>query len=276
MSHDEMKIQTAKPDFEHNLADFEANFFSFVSQTDPNFDLNLLRHNNLAPVVALNPNHKAELMYPTTKYELRLPIRLATPQTINSDIVGNQVILESNIRVKGNIFGMEEVFIGPNCVIEGCVIGGEKVRVEEGSVVNGTITAETIELSGPVEVGGPVVSRGDLTVTGSLKAEALLAGNSVFLMGAPGDEVRLASSYIIACKGDIETAVPVFLGTGVAANLDTQKFYFSQNGSSFRLIRAHQAGIELHRPEHNTILTVLTDADLEKLLAELTLLEQRA
>lgn len=276
MSHDDAKIQTVKPDFENNLADFEANFFNFVLQTDSGFDLNLLRYNQPTPVVTLSRSQSAELMHPTTKYELRLPIRLATPQTISSDIMGNQVILESNIRVKGNVFGMEEVFIGPNCVIEGCVVAGEKVRAEEGSSISGSITAETIELSGPLEVGGPVVSRGDLTVTGSLKAESLLAGNSIFLMGGPNDEVRLAASYILACKGDIETAVPVFLGTGAAANLDTQKFYFSQNGGNFRLIRAHQAGIDVHRPEHNTLLTVLTDADLEKLLAELTLLEQRS
>lgn len=271
----EKQSTTTKPDFENNLTDFETAFFRFAADTDSNFDLNLLRHNPLAPISLINPIPSSELMHPTTKYELNLPIRLATPQTINSDIVGNKVILEGSIRVKGSVFGIEEVFVGPNCVIEGCVISGGKVRIEEGSSTESTVTGEIIELSGPVKVGGPVTSRSDITVTGSLEAELLLANGSIFLMGGPSDEVKLAASYMMACKGDIETAVPVFLGTGKAVSADTQKFYFSQDSGGFRLIRARQSGIDVHRPEQSTLLTALTDADLEKLLAELAVLEKR-
>jgi cytoskeletal protein CcmA (bactofilin family) len=265
-----------KPDFENNLAAFETAFFEFAAYTDPNFDVNSLRHNPLAPISILNTTQSPELMHPTTKYELRLPIRLATPQTVNSDIVGNKITLEGSVRVKGNVFGFEEVFIGPNCVIEGNVVSSQKVRIEEGSNITGAVTGQVIELSGSIVVGGPIVSRSDITVTGSLEAPSLHASGNIFLIGASGDEVKLSASYILAANGDIEAAVPVFLGTGKAASFDTQKFYFSQSNGSFRLVRARHTGIDANRPaEQNTILTALTDSDLEKLLTELAVLEQR-
>lgn len=275
MSCSEVENQTApgKPDFENHLADFETAFFRFAAETDPSFDISLLRNNPLAPISVINFNPPAELMHPTTKYELRLPIRLATPQTINSDIFGNKVVLESNIKVKGSVFGVEEVFIGPNCVIDGSVISSGKVRVEEGSTIGNTISGQLVELSGPVTVGGPIISRSELNVTGSLDAQALLAEGNIFLMGGAEDQVKLAASFILTRNGDIETTVPLFLGTGKKADPNTQKFYFSHNNNSFRLVRAHHDGPEPLRVEQNTILTSLTDTELEKLLAELAVLE---
>ncbi len=259
---------TPKPDFENNLAEFEADFLRFVGETDPGFDMASLRHNPLAPITILNPSPPAELMHPTTKYELKLPIRLATPQTVRSDIVGDKVVLENGIKVLGSVYGISEVLIGPNCVIEGSVVGGHKVRIEEGSTIGGTVTGEVIELSGPIKIAGSVVSRTDLTVTGNLEAQALLAGESIFLMGAAGDAVKLAASYVLAYKGDIEAAVPVYLGTDRPANADLQKFYFSQHNGKTVLVRARLSKFD---PEpgstQSTILTALTDADLESLLS---------
>ena len=259
---------SSKPDFENNLAEFEADFLRFVTETDPGFDMSSLRHNPLAPITILNSSPPAELMHPTTKYELKLPIRLATPQTVRSDIVGDKVVLENGIKVQGSVYGISEVFIGPNCFIEGSVVGGHKVRIEEGSTIGGPVTGEVIELSGPITIDGPVVSRTDITVTGNLEAKALVAGESIFLMGAAGDAVKLAASYVLAYKGDIEAAVPVYLGTDRPANSDLQKFYYSQHNGKTSLMRARLSKFD-HTPDspQSTILTALTDSDLENLLS---------
>src|SRR5438552_1094141 len=90
----ESAVNQLRPEFEHNLAEFQVEFFEFVAETDPNFDLDLLRHNPNPPVEVTPSEQVAELLYPATKEELNLPLRLSGPKVINCDIFAEEVILE--------------------------------------------------------------------------------------------------------------------------------------------------------------------------------------
>jgi cytoskeletal protein CcmA (bactofilin family) len=241
-------------DFENNLAEFDAELFEFIAQTDPNFDLNLLQNNPNPPVAEPPTPPSSDAMYPATKEELGMPLRLTGPKVVESDIFGDEVILESEVRVKGSVYGRKEVHIGPSCVIEGAVV------------------ASDISLNGPVRVEGPVFSRGRVAVQGQLEAQALYASGAVSCTGNPKkDEVRIAAGLIVSRKGRIETDIPVYLAN-VKTDPEKQKFFLARTANQ-------ELDLKLTPPAGDAqpavVLTSLTDADLEKLVTELASFEER-
>lgn len=260
-----------RPDFEANLAGFRADFFKFVAETDPDFNLELLQ-NNPAPPPPPAPTHPAseETWHPTRKVEMTGPLRLSGPKVIAGDILGDQVQLVGDVRVKGSLYGRSGVQIGPGCVIEGHVISGGPVKIEAGCRVEGAVVGNNVSLSGPLYVQGPVVSRQALETWGQLEAQALYAGTNLSLRGTLSDEVRVEAGLILAKAGNLEVATRVTLARQ-KADPDRQKFYLAQ-GEGGNIILTPFAELSQLSPEEGyrtTVLTTLTDTELEKLLAEL-------
>ncbi len=268
-------MDSAQPDFENNLAQFEAEFNKFVAETDPNFDFNLLRY-KVNPFANEIPAPISEVMHPNRKAELPQNITLSGPKTVNSSIFAERVILEGDIQVKGNIYGLKGVLIGPNCRIEGSVVSGGSLQIDNGSRVEGTIVGEEVIISGKVQVEGPAISRGDFAVQGTLEAQDLVAVRNISLLGNENDYVKLEASTLFAQTGEIEVKVPVKLGhSSREADLDAQRFYLTRaTDGTFRLARAPSPYHDGVRPAQGTIITNLSDAELEKLLAEFTALER--
>lgn len=261
----------ARPDFENNLAGFRHDFFQFVAETDPDFNLELLQ-NNPAPPPPPAPSHPAteEVWHPTRKEEMTGPLRLSGPKVISGDILGDQVQLLNDVRVKGSLFGRHEVRIGPGCVVEGQVISGGPLKIEAGSRVEGAVVGVNVSITGPVYVQGPVVSHQSLETTGSLEVQALYAGTHLTLKGSPGDLVQVEAALVLAKAGNLEVTAPVRLAKQTA-DPDRQQFYLAV-GEGGNVILTPVAELGQLRPEEGfrtTVLTTLTDADLEKLLAEL-------
>jgi cytoskeletal protein CcmA (bactofilin family) len=259
-------------DFENNLAEFDAELFEFIAQTDPNFDLNLLQNNPNPPVAEPPTPPSSDAMYPATKEELGMPLRLTGPKVVESDIFGDEVILESEVRVKGSVYGRKEVHIGPSCVIEGAVISEGAVQIAKGCRIEGAVVASDISLNGPVRVEGPVFSRGRVAVQGQLEAQALYASGAVSCTGNPKkDEVRIAAGLIVSRKGRIETDIPVYLAN-VKTDPEKQKFFLARTANQ-------ELDLKLTPPAGDAqpavVLTSLTDADLEKLVTELASFEER-
>lgn len=265
--------QPARPDFENNLTEFRLEFFEFVSDTDPNFDLDLLRDNPNPPVEVPAAEPANEVMHPTSKEELDLPLLLRGPKVINGDVFGDEVRFESEVRVKGSVYGRSSVRIGPSCVIEGSLVTTGPLKIEAGSRVEGAAIADEIEVVGSVKIEGPVFSRGSLACRGSLEAQLLYATNSITLAGEAGsDLVSVEAGLIMAKTGGIEVSVPVHLA-GVEAKLDHQKFYLGWDASGeTTLTRAATVSPDSVQGKA-TLLTTLTDSDLEKLIIELVNLE---
>jgi cytoskeletal protein CcmA (bactofilin family) len=259
----------SRPDFENNLAEFQLELLEFVAETDPNFDLDMLR-NNPNPAVAVPVTEgPGELLHPRTKEDLSLPLHLSGPKVVNGDIFGDKVLLESEVRVRGSVYGRSEVQIGPSCVVEGSVVSGGALEISEGSRIEGAAVGSEIRLVGPVHIEGPVHSRGGLTCQGRLEAQTIYASSKISLLGDPGiDAVRLESGLIMTKDGDIESDIPVWLAD-VEVRTDRQKFYVNPDETGdFRLIRAYTATPVVGKG-YSTILTTLTDAELEKLVADL-------
>ena len=258
-----------RPDFEYNLAEFELEFFEFVAQTDPSFDLDLLRNNPNPPVAPASPDRVSEAMHPATKEELGLPLHLSGPRVVNGDIFGDQVVLEGEVRVKGCVYGRASVQIGTSCVIEGSVVSNGPLLVKAGSRIEGAVIGQTVKLNGPVQVEGPVYSRQDLSTQGRLEAQILYANDGITLGGNPtSDEIRIEAGLIMSRTGEIESQVPVWLAE-VEAQPAQQKFYLKRGVDGLlNLIRATTASLEAGSGQ-STILTTLTDAELEKLVSEL-------
>lgn len=262
-----------RPDFEHNLVEFQIDFFELVSETDPNFDLDLLRDNPNPPVEVPPVPDLSEVYYPATKEDLGLPLRLSGPRVVNSDIFGNEVQLEDEVRVKGSVYGRNGVRIGSSCVIEGSVVSGGPLEIETGSRVEGAVIGADIKLTGPVQVEGPIYSRGSLTCKGGLEAQILYATANIILHGdADKDEVRVEAGLIMAKAGNIEIDIPVSLAE-VAVQTTQQKFYLGRDEQGELLLLKAVSG--LPNQLTSTILTTLTDAELEKLLTELETFERR-
>jgi hypothetical protein len=265
-----------RPDFENNLAGFREEFFNFVTETDPDFDLELLQ-NNPAPSAPAAPPHPAteEVWHPTRKVELAGPLRLSGPKVISGDILGDQVQLVSEVRVKGSLYGRGGVQIGPGCVIEGHVISGGPLKIEAGSRVEGAVVGIDVSLSGPVQVEGPVLSRQSLETWGQLEAQALYAGTGLALRGSPSAEVRVEAGLIMAKAGDLEVTTRVSLA-GQEVDPDRQKFYVAQ-GEGGNIILTPVSDLSQVSPAEagyrTTAITALTEAELEKLLAELETLK---
>jgi cytoskeletal protein CcmA (bactofilin family) len=264
-----------RPDFENNLAAFRAEFFQFVAETDPDFELELLQ-NNPAPPPPPAPTHPAseEVWHPTRKDEIAGPLRLSGPKVIGGDILGDQVQLVGDVRVKGNLYGRNGVHIGPGCVIEGHVISGGPLKIEAGSRVEGAVVGNNISLSGPLFVQGPVVSHQSLETWGQLEAQALYAGTNLSLKGTASDEVRVEAGLILAKAGNLDVSTRVSLARQ-KVDPDRQKFYLAQ-GEGGNIILTPVAELSQLSPEEGyrtTVLTTLSDAGLEKLLAELETLK---
>ncbi len=264
----------ARPDFEHNLVEFQLEFFEFVAEIDPNFDLDLLRNNPNPPVEVPPAEGPGELLHPGTKEELNIPLRLRGPRVVNGDIFGDKVLLESEVRVRGCVYGRSEVQIGPSCVIEGSVVSGGALEIGKGSRVEGAAIGSEVRLIGPVYIEGPVYSRGGLSSQGRVDAQTLYASTKMSLLGDPTmDAIRLEAGLIIAKSGDIEVDVPIWLAD-VEVRLDRQKFFQGRDDQGdFRLVRAATAS-PAQLQGLSIILTTLTDAELENLVAELAKLEK--
>lgn len=260
-----------RPDFEDNLAGFRADFFAFVAETDPDFPLEML-HNNPAPPPPVAPPHPAseEVWHPIRKEELTGPLRLSGPKVIGGDILGDTVQLVGEVRVKGSLYGRNGVQIGPGCVIEGQVISGGPLKIEAGSRVEGAVVGQNISLVGPVFVQGPVVSRQALETWGQLEAQALYAGTNLNLRGTPTDEVRVEAGLIMAKAGNLEVSTRVTLARQ-KADPDRQEFYLAlgEGGNIILTPFAELSQLSAEEGYRTTVLTTLTDAELEKLLAEL-------
>ena len=257
-----------RPDFEYNLAEFELEFFEFVAQTDPSFDLDLLRNNPNPPVAPAIQDNLSEAMHPATKEELGLPLHLSGPRVVNGDIFGDQVVLESEVRVKGCVFGRASVQIGASCVIEGSVVSNGPLQIKAGSRVEGAVIGQSVKLTGPIQVEGPVYSRETLNSQGRLEAQILYANDQINLTGNPTqDEVRIEAGLIMAQAGEIESSVPVWLAE-VQVQPDQQKFYLKREANGeIHLVRAFTSSLDAV-PGQACILTTLTDAELEKLVTE--------
>ncbi len=261
---------TSPPDFEDNLSQFQTEFFDFVAQTDPSFDLKLL-YANPAPLVEMPPkNDLGEVWHPTTKEELNLPLRLTGPKVVSGDIVSDQVLLEGEVRVKGNVYGRSEVKIGPSCVVEGSVVSGGGVEIGTGSRIEGAVIGGEVRLSGPLYIEGPVYSRASLVSQGRLEAQILYASDSIRLGGDPThDTVRIEAGLVMARAGELVVEVPLVLAE-VEVRLDKQKFYVSRSDNG-ELVMERAYGKST--PGQSTVVTSLTDADLEKLVADLAGME---
>ncbi|MBN9391940.1 MAG: hypothetical protein J0I20_28145 [Chloroflexi bacterium] len=260
-----------RPDFENNLAGFRHDFFQFVTEADPDFNLELIQ-NNPAPPPPPAPTHPAteEVWHPTRKEEMSGPLRLSGPKVITGDILGDQVQLLGDVRVKGTLFGRNSAHIGPGCVIEGHVISGGPVKIDAGSRVEGAVVGLNVSLAGPVYIQGPVVSRQNLETIGSVEAQALYAGTNLALKGSLSDEVRVEAALILAKAGNLDVTVPVKLAKQ-PVDVERQKFYLAVGeGGNVILTPVSELGQILPAgSSHTTVLTTLTDADLENLLAEL-------
>jgi hypothetical protein len=265
-----------RPDFEDNLAGFRNEFFEFVAETDPDLDLELLQ-NNPAPLAPPAPTHPAseEVWHPTRKDELAGPLRLSGPKVISGDVFGDYVQLVSEVRVRGNLYGRSEVQIGPGCVVEGHVISGGLLKIEAGSRIEGAVVGTDISLTGPIYVQGPVFSRQSLETWGQLEAQALYAGTNLTLKGGPSDEVRVEAGLILAKAGDLDVSTRVTLAKQ-KVDPQQQMFYLAQ-GEGGNIILTPVTDLSQIGPDEvgyrTTVLTTLTDAELEKLLAELETLK---
>lgn len=261
----------SKPDFENHLADFETEFLEFIAQTDQSINLDLLRNPN--PPIAEPPTPPPpETMHPATKEELGLPLRLTGPKVINSDILGDEIILESDVRVKGTVYGRNEVHIGPSCVIEGNVISGGLLQIEKGCRIHEAVIGSEVEINGPAQIEGPVVSRGKIVTRGRVEAQLLFAAQTISLLpGEQPEQVRVASGLIMARGGKIEVQTPVWLAN-VQANPAIQYFYLNRqaNGET-QMHQIPPAGVS----NLTAILTTLTDSELEKLINDLAGFEQQ-
>ncbi len=260
--------RSLRPDFENNLAEFELEFFECVADTDPSFELELLHNNPTTIPEAERPDRSTDAMHPASKEELDLPLRLTGPKVINGDIFGNEVILESEIRVKGCVYGRNSVMIGASCVIEGSVVSGHSLQIKAGSRVEGAVIGEDVQLFGPIQVEGPVFSRQALTSQGRLEAQILYAAGPITLIGNPAqDQIRVEAGLIMSKTGEIESELPIWLAE-VEARPDQQKFYLSRNpDGEIQLTRVAEAANQIG-PGQSTIITSLTDAALEKLVVE--------
>jgi hypothetical protein len=258
-----------KPDFEGNLADFDASFLLFVVESDPNFDITLL-HNNPTPSLLTTPVVKSagDVMRPVSKDELTRVIKLKGPRTVNQDIFADRVWLEGDVRVKGNVYGAKQVQIGPGCVIEGDLISDGTITIQKGCRIEGSLVGAELELEGLLIVDGPVYSRGGLLCRGSLTAQSLTAGDNIVFIGDSENVVTLEAALMLARRGQIQIGSPLRLA-GQLVDLTQQKFYIAQNGEQLRLSRVPFESTV----EQSALLTTLTDSELEKLVADLAILE---
>jgi cytoskeletal protein CcmA (bactofilin family) len=264
-----------QPDFENNLAEFESDFHKFVAETDPNFDFNLLRFTHSIPAPE-TPAPQSESTYPTAKQELGKTFSYEGPKKIESSLFGEIIELKSDIRVRGSVTAVKKIIIGPNCVVEGNVSSGGLIEFHDNSRIEGSVVGSELKIMGHVIVLGPTLSRGTFEVNGTLETQALVSAKNIKLNGSENDYVKVESQAIFAQSGEIETSIPVKLGhTARVAELSTQKFYLSRSADgTLRLARMpslYQDGI---RPAQGTLITNLTDSELEKLLAELAAQER--
>jgi cytoskeletal protein CcmA (bactofilin family) len=259
-----------KPDFEGNLADLDAAFLLFVVESDPNFDITLLQSNN-TPSLLMAPatTPKEDPYFPVSKQDLTRTIKISGPTTVHGNVFGDTVILEGNVRVKGQVYGVKQVQVGDSCVIEGDLVSDGPVAVGKGCRVEGSLIGADVELDGDLTVDGPVYSRSVLFCKGKLSAQSLTAGGNLVLIGEPGDVVTVEASLIMARHGEIKIDLPLKLA-GRSVNVEQQKFYISRNEEQFRLSRSAFAS----EVEQGVLLTTLTDGELEKLVADLAVLEQ--
>lgn len=264
-----------QPDFENNLTEFEASFQRFVTETDPNFDFNLLRY-NLNPFAADIIPSLTDVYYPTSKQELNKTVTVDGLERIDGMVFGERVVIKENTRIKGNIYGIKGVLIGADCVIEGNVISGGNVQVDNGSRIEGLLLGEEVIINGKVNVIGPAISRGEFTVNGTLEAQELVAVHNITLSGSESDYVKLEAHTMFAQSGEIDAKIPVKLGqTAREADINSQRFYLTRGtDGTFRLARAPSPYQEGVRPAQGTLITNLSDAELEKLLAEMASLER--
>jgi len=270
------KSDSSQPDFENNLAEFESAFQKFVAETDPGFDLGLL-HFNFNPFVSENIQAQiAKVWYPTSKQELEKTITLEGPAQINAPVLGEHVRLTGDIRIKGNVIGIKSVSVGANCVVEGHLISGGSLQIADGCRVEGTVSGEEIVITGLVKVQGPVVCQGDFKLNGTFEAQSLVAVKSISLQGSEKDYLKLDMHSLFVQNGEVDTRIPVKLGhSGRLADLSSQLFYLSHaSDGTFRLARAPSSYQDGMRPAQGTILTILSDVELEKMLAELATLER--
>lgn len=266
----------ALPDFENNLAEFESDFLKYVSDTDPKFDFNLLRYPMTQMPPEPSPLTTDESIFPKNKKDLNQLVKANKGMNVPGDVWGNQVVIEDDVTVQGSIYSVKDAVLGENCTVEGSIVAGGRLEVRTGSHIDGTVVASEINLNGKITVGGPVYSRGDLFLNGSLEAQEILAGGNIQLHGQADDEVKVEAATIFAQNGEIEVNIPIKLGLSKrTANLLLQKFYLSRAGDgTFRLARATGAVSGNPRPAQGTLVTNLSDAELEKLLADLALSER--
>lgn len=265
------KINT-KPDFENNLADFEAAFLFYVVEVDPNFDVSLLSGNPAPAQLEGTVIPPAEVMHPISKQELTRLIQLKGPRTVNTDVFGDQIVLENDVRVKGNVYGVRSVRVGANCVIEGDVVSDGPITIEKNCRIEGSLVGADVELEGMLTVDGPIYSRSAFLCKGRLTAQSLTAEGNIVLIGdEQKDEVTLEASLIMSRQGELQIGIPVKLA-GKRIDVDEQKFYVSPGAEALQL---SSVPFEIETEvSQGTLLTTLTDAELEKLVAELAVLEQ--
>jgi cytoskeletal protein CcmA (bactofilin family) len=264
------------PDFENNIVEFETDFLEFVNDTDPKFDANLLRYpltQQLPETMALRLD---DSIYPKTKKDLNQLFKVEKGKQVAGDIWGNQVVIEDNATIDGSLYSVKDMVLGENCSIGGSIVAGGRLEVRNGCQIGGALVAGEIVLHGNIRADGTIYSRGDLLSRGSLEAQELLAGGNIQLTGQDADEIIVEAATIFAQNGEIEVNVPIKLGLSQrTVNLLLQKFYLSRSGDgTFRLARTPAASPGGTRTGQGALITNLSDAELEKLLADLATAER--
>ncbi len=257
-------------DFENHLANFRREFLQFLEEVDPEFDLSTFQNPaDFPPFPPTEPpvERLGEGIFARNKADLYQEILQPGPRVVEGGIFGEQVILGKDVRVKGNVFGCKGVEIGESCVIEGDLVSDRMVKVGRNCRVEGSIIGGEVELEGPLTVRALISSQGNLSSTGSIKAANLNAGGHILLRKNQPGEVSLETPLIFSRNGDIEIEQVVRLA-GSLVDPARQKFYILWNNGQFQLSRSP---FELSEGENSqgALLTVLTDMELEKMVADL-------
>jgi predicted acyltransferase (DUF342 family) len=269
-------VDAPLPDFENNVSEFESDFLDFVNDTDAKFDFNLLRYPLTQQPPEPTPLRFDDSIYPKTKKELNQLFKVETGKNIAGDVWGNQVVIEDNASIDGSLYSVKDMVLGENCSIGGSIVAGGRLEIRSNCQIGGTVVAAEIVLHGNIRADGTIYSRGDLLSRGSLEAQELLAGGNIQLTGQDNDEVTVEAATIFAQNGEIEINIPVKLGLSRrTANIQLQKFYLSRAGDgTFRLARTVTTASGGARAGQGALITNLSDAELEKLLADLATVEQ--
>ncbi len=257
-------------DFENCLAGFRQEILDFLEEIDPGLESGSLKISRNIPTISIPEAHPERWdagIYARNRADLDKGIFQQGPRVVEGDIFGEQVILGQDVRVKGNVFGFKGVEVGENCVIEGDLISDGKVIVQKNCRVEGSIIGGELELVGPLMVRALIYSRDNLNSTGGIKASSLNAGGHIIFREDEPGEISLDAPIILSRKGDIGVGQVVRLA-GSLMDPARQKFFILWNGGQFQLSPT-PFEVSENEATQGALVTVLTDNELEKMVAEL-------